>query len=303
MNTLTIGKNTYSRVVLGTAYFAPENRDTAFAVMDAYYARGGRTIDTARVYGAWGASGAAGIGNSELVIGEWLASRGYSDITLITKGAHPVVGNMLASRLDRESVLSDAAESVKTLGRVPDLWFLHRDDLSRPVSEIAETLKILVDSGYARTVGASNWTFDRIMEYNAYAAANGCPEFQASQIQWSLAVTTPEAYGDPTLICMNDAEYVKYLTHQFPVFAFSSQAKGFFSKAIAGGIDSLPEKARHRFATPENLRRLEQVRANSEAHSITPAQYALDYLTKNPVPACAIAAFSSVAQLEDSIVG
>ena len=40
-----------------------------------------------------------------------------------------------------------------------------------------------------------------------------------------------------------------------------------------------------------------------QKHAITPAQYALDYLTKNPIPACAIAAFSSVAQLEDSIVG
>jgi len=298
MDTLRINGVPFSKIVLGTAYFTPAVSETAFEVMDAYYARGGRTLDTARVYGGWDP---AGIGAAESVVGAWLAARKPADVTLITKGAHPTVGDMHDSRLDRDSVLSDAEASVNALGRVPDLWFLHRDDLSRTVGEIAETLKELVNSGFARQVGASNWTFARIAAYNAYAAEHDCPPFAASQIQWSYARTTPEAYGDDTLICMNDEEYKAYLTHQFPVFAFSSQAKGFFSKAIANGVENLPEKARHRFVTAENLKKLEIIRRKSKKTGLTPAAAALQYITSNSVPACAIAAFSSVAQLEDSI--
>ena len=299
MRTLTIGSLELSRIILGTSYFGTNlSESVAFDLMDTYLALGGRTIDTARVYGAWDA---AGIGAAERVVGAWLAARRPEGVTLITKGAHPPKGDMTASRLSRDCILDDAARSAETLGRVPDLWFLHRDDVTRPVEEIAESMAALTAAGLARYVGASNWRAARIEAYNAYALAHGLPCFVCSQIQWSLAVTTPEAYGDPTLVCMNDEEYAWYRAHRFPVLAFSSQAKGFFSKAIAGGLDSLPEKAKKRFATPENLARLEQVRAECARTGRSPAAVALSYITENEVPGCAIVGCSSVEQLKDSL--
>ncbi len=296
MHTLTIGNTDLSNIILGSSYFGSAiGAEKSFALMDTYYARGGRAIDTARVYGAWSD---AGIGASEAVIGRWLASRKPDGMRAITKGAHPAAG---VSRLDRASILDDAAHSLDALGVRPALWFLHRDDRERPVEEIAETLAALVGAGYADAVGASNWRVDRIAAYNAYAGAHGLPRFAASQIQWSLAATTPEAYGDPTLVCMTDTEYAWYKEHRFPVLAFSSQAKGFFSKAIAHGLDSLPEKARARFATPDNLAKLERVRAESERTGRSPASIVLSYITENEVPAAAVIGCSSVEQLRDSL--
>ena len=299
MKTRSIGPLTLSSVILGSAYFGSQlPREVSFDLLDTYYALGGRTLDTARVYGAWSP---AGVGASEAVIGAWIASRQPADITLITKGAHPPAGAMHTPRLSREDILGDAEASAEALGRAPDLWLLHRDDVSRPVEEIAESLASLVERGLAKCVGASNWRTARIAEYNDYASSRGLPCFVCSQIQWSLAVTTPSAYGDDTLVCMDDREYAWYRERQFPVLAYSSQAKGFFSKAIAGGPGALSEKAKTRFASPQNLEKLELVRAEAARTGRTPASVVLQYITENAVPACAIVGCSSVAQLRDSL--
>lgn len=298
IQTMRIGGAVYSKVILGTSYFGTRQPEKdAFALLDRYYALGGRSVDTARCYGAWDGD----LGAAERTVGRWLALRKPDDVTVITKGAHPEAGHMDIPRLDRESIFADAAASVEALGRVPELWFLHRDDVTRPVEEIAETLTALYERGYVKDVGASNWHTVRIEAYNTYAQSNGLRSFAASQIQWSLARTTPEAYGDPTLVCMDDGEYAWYKAHAFPVLAFSSQAKGFFSKAIAGGPEALSEKARARFATPENLEKLAWVREECARTGERPAQVVLRYLTDSEIPTCAIIGPSRMEQLEDSI--
>ena len=62
-------------LVLGGNVFGwTADRDTSFAVLDAFYEAGGRMVDTADVYSAW-VPGHKG-GESEAVLGEWLESRG-----------------------------------------------------------------------------------------------------------------------------------------------------------------------------------------------------------------------------------
>ena len=72
---VTCGDTTVSlsKIALGTGSFGtglPERE--AFAQMDTYYAAGGRTLDTARVYGAWAPGGD---GASETCVGKWLRER------------------------------------------------------------------------------------------------------------------------------------------------------------------------------------------------------------------------------------
>ncbi|WP_292705506.1 aldo/keto reductase, partial [Microbacterium sp. SCN 71-17] len=57
----------------GNVFGWTADRDTSFAVLDAFHAGGGDFIDTADGYSAW-APGNSG-GESETIIGEWLASR------------------------------------------------------------------------------------------------------------------------------------------------------------------------------------------------------------------------------------
>ena len=58
----------------GNVFGWTADRDTSFAVLDAFHAGGGDFIDTADGYSAWvpGNSG----GESETIIGEWLKASG-----------------------------------------------------------------------------------------------------------------------------------------------------------------------------------------------------------------------------------
>src|SRR4051794_41922555 len=79
----------FGPVVLGGNVFGwTADRDASFAVLDAFVDGGGRAVDTADVYSEWvpGNSG----GESETIIGEWLASRGRrGDGGVAAKGFSP----------------------------------------------------------------------------------------------------------------------------------------------------------------------------------------------------------------------
>ena len=71
-----------TRLGLGANTFGwTADRDTAFAVLDAYVEAGGNFIDTADTYGRQSFASA-----SETIIGEWFAARGRrDDVVLATK--------------------------------------------------------------------------------------------------------------------------------------------------------------------------------------------------------------------------
>ena len=289
-----------SKIVLGTDYFgAAIPEDTAFRLLDNYIGAGGNCFDTARIYASWLPGGDDA---SERTIGRWLKSRGNrNNIIISTKGGHPPLDNMSAGRLSRKEIEADLDKSLRLLGvNEVDIYWLHRDDTTRPVEDIMETISILVAKGKIRVAGCSNWKSERIDEANR-AAASGYGFFSASQIQWSLAASTPEAHNDSTIICMNENEYSWYEKESFPVFAFSSQAKGFFAKASVLGLDAINKKSLDRFGTPENIARLVRVKEYAAKTGLTPTAVALGYILCNKVPAVAIVGCKNAEQLADSL--
>ncbi len=290
-----------SGIVLGSCYFGTDiSESDALSLMDTYYALGGRTIDTARLYANWLPGGESA---SERVIGRWLRQTGLREqITLVSKGGHPPRSNLAQTRLDRESLTFDLHTSLEVLGTDKiDVYFLHRDDEAVPVEGIMDTLHEFVQQGLVRAVGASNWRIERILEANAYANRAGKTPFTVSQIQWSLVHTTPQIVGDPTLVCMDESQYGQYTKAELPVMAFSSQGKGFFSKFLAGGQAALSQKAMQRYYSEINLRRAERVGQLAKELGVTPAAVTMAYITSNPLPAVAIAGCSTVAQLQDTM--
>jgi len=286
-----------SAIALGTAHFgAKMPEETAFAVMDAYYAMGGNVLDTARIYGDFD-RGIQGI--SEKTIGKWLAQRKVrGEIVISTKGAHPPWLDRSVSRLDRASIESDMEESLEALG-VPgvEVYFLHRDDVSRPVADILETLNALVEVGKARLLGASNWSAARIEEANAYAASHGLQGFSVNQPQWSLAYQHHVA--DVTLVQMDKGMYDMHRRTGLICMPYSSQGKGFFTKLYERCEEGLPEALRRDFSSPENARRFEAALKVREATGLSVGAVALAYLTGQPdfftLP---IVGVSSLAQVE-----
>src|SRR5918998_4883843 len=90
METVTLG-NTGERVsqlALGAMLMGTRTSEAdSFEILDRYLAAGGSFVDTADCYAWWPAPGNRG-GESESLLGRWLAKRGRrDDIFLATKGS------------------------------------------------------------------------------------------------------------------------------------------------------------------------------------------------------------------------
>lgn len=252
-----------SQIVLGTdGYGERITEETARELMTEYIKCGGNVIDTARLYCG---------GKSEEIIGRYLADTGLREkVYISTKCSHPPLGHMETSRLDRESIEYDVEKSLDALGiDTIDILWLHRDDTSKPVEPIIDALNEIADSEKGKRVknfGASNWSYERIAAANAYAKSVGKRGFIASQALYNMA--TRSKVWDDTLAVIEGEEKKRYDKSHFPVFAFCSQAKGFFEKYHDG---NLSEKARDRYLNEESLKTYEKIcqKAQSEGKSIS----------------------------------
>ncbi|WP_315583039.1 aldo/keto reductase [Actinomyces viscosus] len=143
---------------------------TSFEVLDAYLDAGGNLIDTADGYSYW-APGNSG-GESETVIGGWLASRPVRDrIVLATK---------VSTKPDRPGLSADNIrlaldESLSRLRTdVVDIYYAHFDDESVPLEETVVAFEEARRAGRIRHVGLSNYTPERIRQWFAIADSEGC---------------------------------------------------------------------------------------------------------------------------------
>lgn len=246
-----------SRILLGTAYFGDGiGEDDAFLMMDRFREMGGSHIDTARLYAD---------GKSEEIVGRWMADRKPTDILVSTKGGYYDMDAKERPRLLMTDIMSDLEKSLAALKTdVVDFYWLHRDDENTPAGEIVETMNEIVKSGKVKKFGASNWTAKRIAEANAYAKEHGLNGFSASQIRFNPAYCLGERGG---LVGMDEAEFEFYKSCNMPVAAYSSQAKGFFSKMAEQGESALSEKAKKRYLCDENLNRLEVIKELSQKYN------------------------------------
>lgn len=272
------------------------NEKQSFEMLDRYIQLGGNLIDTANIYGY-------PTQESEKIIGRWLKERGCREKVIIgTKGAHPNPATMHISRLSREEIRADAEQSLENLKTdYIDLYWLHRDDENLDCGDIIETLNELIKEGKVREIGASNWKASRIAEANRYAQEHGLKGFRASQIKWSYAVTYDEYDEDPTLVTMDKTELEFYKQSDLAVFAYASQAKGFFSKYDAGGEEALSEKAKERYLCTENLERYKLAKDIASRSNISISSVILQYLINQPFPVYPIVGCRNVSQLEDSM--
>lgn len=283
-------------IALGTMDFGgkiEEGRAREF--MDAYVEIGGNFIDTARIYGDFVRKIQGG---SEQVIGRWMEDRRCREqIVLGTKGGHPDPATMHTGRLSHGEILDDMRRSLDNLRTdCVDVYWLHRDDVSRPVEDILESLTDLVESGMTRFVGVSNWKPERIVEANASAAQHGLVKLYANQPQFSLARQV--VVEDETLCQMDGETYAMHVRENMPCVCFSSQAKGFLSKLDQGGEAILPDKARRRYLCEENLAVFGRSRALSAQTGLSVNAIALAWLTSQPFPTFPIAGVSKMEHIE-----
>ena len=169
-------------VLGGNVFGFTADEDTSFAILDRFYEAGGRMVDTAQGYSVW-VPGHVG-GESETVIGKWLASRGVrAEMRIATKtGMFGKPGDLAPRKVAAE--LSKSLERLRT--DYVDLYYAHRDEPETPLEQVVQGFDALVVQGLVREVGASNYDAARLGEAHDVATANGLTPFTVLQNEYNL---------------------------------------------------------------------------------------------------------------------
>lgn len=288
-----------SRIVFGTAAPAMVSGENVFELLDAAFAAGVNTYDTARIYGM-----------AEKSLGDWIAARGNRDqVVILTKGAHPLPGSDEV-RVTPQAIREDVEESLRSLQTdFIDIYLLHRDDPKKPVGPLVETLNELHEEGKIGVFGGSNWTYERMDAANDYAYSHDMFGFEISSPAYSLAEQVQDPWGGGC-VGISGEKHIKdrrwYQNKGIEIFGYSSLAHGFLSGKFKANdtkkaAEVLDEFAIRGYCCPKNLERLRRAEKLAERKHVTVAQIALAWVLHQPLQPMTICSASSPDRIFDNV--
>lgn len=278
-------------LVLGGNVFGwTADRQASFAVLDAFVDGGSMMIDTADVYSAW-APGNRG-GESETMIGDWLAARGRRDDVLIATK----VGMLPGDGGDGLAPARIAAAIEASLRRLKtdyvDLYFAHRDDEKVPQEDVAEAFDRLVKAGKVRSIGASNFSAERLASALAISEARGLARYGVLQPLYNL-LERDDFEGPLQQLCVErNVGSIPYYGLASGFLTGKYRSRGDLGKSPRGGGLGKYLDGRG----PAVLAALDSVAQETGA---TPAQIALAWLAAQPGVTAPIASATSAEQVEE----
>ncbi|MFA0845468.1 aldo/keto reductase [Streptomyces rochei] len=270
----------------GNVFGWTADQDTSFAVLDAYTAAGGNFIDTADSYSAW-ADGNSG-GESETVLGQWLAARGNrDDVVLATKvSQHPEYPGLSAA-----NIKAAADASLRRLGTDHiDLYYTHFDKPEVPVEEIVGALDELVRAGKVRHIAASNISAERLAASLDFSDREGLARYVAIQPHYNLVSRDTYEGGLRDLSERAGLAAVPYYALAAGFLTGKYRPGATVDSPRAGGA------ARH-LETERGRRVLAALDEIAGAHDAPVATVALAWLAAQPTVAAPIASARTVEQL------
>ncbi len=296
-----------SRLVMGTMIYHPDRQAFANAMLDYFFELGGNCFDTAFGYGG---------GYSEPALGNWIRQRNLREqVVVVTKGGHSA--SVTPEMIDSELPIS--LERLQT--DYVDLYFLHRDNPAVPVGEFVDMFNRHLAAGRVRAFGGSNWTPARLAEANAYATRQGLTGFSASSPNFTLAVWNETPYFN-CVTATDPASKAWYTEHQLPLFAWSSQAMGFFtgryhpddltapstqSNGNQGGADGASNRANDLVArtwySDGNWQRYERAQELGRRKGVAATQIAVAYVLAQPFPSFALVGPHTIEETRTTALG
>jgi aryl-alcohol dehydrogenase (NADP+) len=264
--------------------------DQSFAVLDAYTQAGGNFIDTADAYSAW-VPGNTG-GESEVIIGKWLASRGNRDEMVIATKVGWAPGFLGLS----EANIKAAADT--SLARLQtdhiDLYYAHFDDPDVPLEEALGALDGLVRAGKVRYVAASNYSAPRLAEALAVAEREGFVRYVAVQPRYNMIDRERYPVELADLIADEDIACLPYV----------GLADGFLTGKYRQGaspVDSVRAEAVAKHMHSRGFAALEALDEVAAAHETSLASTALAWLGAQRSVLAPIASARTVEQVADLV--
>ena len=238
-------------------------------------------FDTARSYGG---------GLSEEFLGVALGGR-RDQVVVATKFGSA----RLESRGSRAELIRSVEASLRALDTDwIDLLQLHAPDPRTPIDETLDALDTLVRAGKVRYVGCSNFSGWMIADAAWTARTRNDTPFISVQNQWSLL--SREIEGEVTSAAQ------KFGLGVLPYFPLAS---GLLTGKIRPG-QSAPGNSRlsvqgfDRVVTPENIEKVERLRAWAEQRGWSVTRLALSWLASHPVVGSVIAGATSPQQVREN---
>ncbi len=260
---------------------------SSFAVLDAYAAAGGNFIDTADVYSSW-APGHVG-GESESVIGRWMAARGNRDTLII---ATKVAKLETRRGLSAANIHAAAADSLARLGTdYIDLYYAHEDDPTTPLEETLGAFDALIRKGAVRYIAGSNYGPERLDEALTVSAREGLASYVGFQTEYNLVARAYE--GRLRDVCEK---------HELACLPYFGLAMGFLTgKYRAGGavVDSPRAAGAGRYLNDRGFAVLDALDLVAARNSVPLAAVALAWLMEQPTVSAPLASARTAAQLAD----
>ena len=260
----------------------------SFELLDRFVERGFNAIDTADMYASW-APGLSG-GESETVIGQWLARSGRRDeIVLMTKiGLREQHKGLSAANIEVA-----VENSLKRLGTDHiDVLFAHIDDAQVPLEETLSAFNRLVKAGKVRTLGASNYSAERFQLALDVSREQGLARYEVMQPRYNLHDRQDFESGLAALAQESE----------IGVVSFFALASGFLTGKYRS-IDDIQGNARADFLasyfTERGERVLQELLSVADELSARPAQVALAWLLTRPALTAPIASATSLTQLDE----
>ena len=259
----------------------------SFGVLDGYLAAGGNFIDTADAYSSW-VPGHAG-GESEAIIGRWMAARGNrKQIVIATK-----VGMLSGLKgLSAKTIRTAAEASLRRLGVSSiDLYYAHADDPETPIEDTMRAFDALVKEGKVRYIGASNFAAPRLVEALRVSDREGLARYVALQPHYNL-MHRRDYEGGLADVCVREA------VGCLPYFGL---AKGFLTGKYrpGGSVESARAAGARAYLDARGLRVLDALDAIAAAHHTSLAAVSLAWLRAQPAVVAPIASARTAAQLSE----
>jgi len=262
----------------GNVFGGNANRDESFAVLDAYAAAGGNFIDTADLYAG---------GESEKVVGAWMAARGNRDEMIVATKVGMKDG---ADGLRADTIRRQADASLASLGTDHiDLYYSHRDDGGTPMEDTLAAFDGLVREGKVRHIAASNFSAPRLTEALELSQREGLARYVALQPHYNLMVRD-RFEGELQDACR---------ANDLPVLPYYGLASGFLTGKYRAGQDADSKKGNRYEDDPRGPAVLEALDEVAAIHDAPLAAVALAWLAAQDTVATPIASARTTAQLDD----
>lgn len=265
----------------------------AFAQLDRFREAGGTLIDTADVYGD---------GESERIIGRWLADRrpATGELLIATKGRFAPPNGLAGA--SRPALLAAVDASLDRLGIDHiDLYLIHGWDQDTPVTETLETLTDLVGAGKIARVGWSNLTGYQFGTIVTTARMAGLAGPEIIQLQYNLLDRTIEHELLPYCLDTGVSSQAwsplgggwltgKYQRDQRP------QGSTRLGEDPDRGVEAYDKRN-----TDRTWAIVDTVTAVASDHGCSPGQVAIAWLLTRPTVASVLLGARTIEQLDDNL--